>query len=350
MGYIEKRFGNDNLWNMEAWIDPNPPTFAEIMVSKYGAKGFEASLIYDGMDIRLIITGTFSYEEPVVSGAQIQGSAETRTIYKNGVLSEHREFGKPISLLEVINASFETQLSWLSGDDLFVGSKTFDLSDKIQSLAGNDVFIGYASSESYDQFYGGDGIDTAVYQGQHSEYRIQNKPLNDQRNDNAVINGFEVWDNNRERDGTDLLHEVERLQFSDLNLALDTGKGEIAGSAYRIYKAAFDRAPDIGGLGFWINAMDDGASLTSVAAGFINSPEFKQLYGANVTDRDFVTKVYTNVLDRNPDQSGYDFWLGAMGRGATRADILASFSESPENIGNVADLIADGIQYEAWIA
>ena len=55
------------------------------------------------------------------------------------------------------------------------------------------------------------------------------------------------------------------------------------------------------------------------------------------------------MLDRIPDQGGYDFWLGAMGRGATRADILVSFSESPENIANVADLIANGIQYQEWV-
>ena len=48
-------------------------------------------------------------------------------------------------------------------------------------------------------------------------------------------------------------------------------------------------------------------------------------------------------------QDGYDFWLGAMGRGASREDILASFSESKENIDNVADLIANGIQYQEWL-
>ena len=49
----------------------------------------------------------------------------------------------------------------------------------------------------------------------------------------------------------------ERLTFSDANIALDIDGN--AGQAHRIYKAAFDRAPDLGGLGFWINTLDNGA-------------------------------------------------------------------------------------------
>ena len=221
-------------------------------------------------------------------------------------------------------------LGRMTGNEILVGTLS---NDKIYGYEGNDVITG---ENGDDILNGGGGVDTAIYSGQYQQYQI----------DVAV---GAIVDTQVNRDGKDTLVNIERLHFSDTNVALDIGKGEIGGEAYRIYKAAFDRAPDAGGLGFWINAMDDGASLTSVAGGFIASPEFKQLYGANVTDRDFVTKVYKNVLDRNPDQSGYDFWLGAMGRGATRADILASFSESPENIGNVADLIANGIQYEAWV-
>ena len=240
---------------------------------------------------------------------------------------------------------FLTNTTWssmLAGNDQLNGGPGGDV---LVDLAGKNLFVGGGGN---DVSHGGSGIDTAVFQGNLNEYQLATAMVSYSNLTN--LNGRSVTDEQIARDGKDLLVGIERLQFADLNLALDTAKGEIAGSAYRIYKAAFDRTPDAGGLGFWINAMDDGASLTSVAAGFISSPEFKQLYGANVTDRDFVTKVYSNVLDRNPDQSGYDFWLGAIGRGATRADILASFSESPENIGNVADLIANGIQYQEWLA
>jgi hypothetical protein len=187
----------------------------------------------------------------------------------------------------------------------------------------------------------------AIYRGQLSDYQISLNQTVD-IGENRGLTGLVIQDSISGRDDRDMVANINRLQFSDTNLALDTDKGEIAGSAYRIYKAAFDRAPDAGGLGFWIDAMDDGASLLSVAAGFISSPEFEKLYGSNVSDRDYVTKLYNNVLDRNPDQGGYDFWLGALANGATREDILVNFSESKENIANVADLIANGIQYQEW--
>lgn len=208
-----------------------------------------------------------------------------------------------------------------SGDDVLVGNNA---NNKLTGGIGNDVING------------GAGLDTSIYSGKFIQYRIEK------------VQG-KVTDLQTNRDGVDTLTNVERLRFSDTNVAFDSAKGEIAGEAYRIYKAAFDRAPDSGGLGFWIDAMDDGATLTSVAKGFINSPEFQKLYGANVSNKDYVTKLYNNVLDRNPDQGGYDFWLGALAKGATREDILVNFSESNENIANVANLIANGIQYQEWL-
>lgn len=158
-----------------------------------------------------------------------------------------------------------------------------------------------------------------------------------------------VTDTQANRDGSDTLSNVERLRFSDINLAFDSAAGQIAGSAYRIYKAAFDRAPDLGGLGYWIDQLDNGGSLQTAASGFIHSAEFESLYGANSSDTLFVTKLYNNVLDRNPDQGGYDYWLGQMSNGMTRESVLINFSESNENIANVSGLIANGIQYQEWL-
>lgn len=200
----------------------------------------------------------------------------------------------------------------------------------IQGTSANDNIWVYTGTHSIDGGVGTDTLDLKVAKFVDSKISPSGGSYN--------IN----WNH-----GSDQISNVERIQFEDTNVALDISG--TAGEAYRIYKAAFDRAPDTGGLGFWISAMDHGSSLTSVAAGFIASPEFQKLYGANVSDRDYVTKLYNNVLDRNPDQGGYDFWLGALANGATRQDILVNFSESKENIANVADLIANGIQYQEWL-
>ncbi len=70
-------------------------------------------------------------------------------------------------------------------------------------------------------------------------------------------------------DGTDTLTNIERVDFASSILALDISNG--AGDAYRLYQAAFDRTPDIGGLTFWVEQDDHGMDLISMAARFIDS-------------------------------------------------------------------------------
>ena len=43
-----------------------------------------------------------------------------------------------------------------------------------------------------------------------------------------------------------------------------------------------------------------GTGLSQVATGFINSAEFKALYGNNPSNAEFVTLLYDNVLHRAP--------------------------------------------------
>ena len=94
--------------------------------------------------------------------------------------------------------------------------------------------------------------------------------------------------------------------------------------------------------------MDHGATLTDIAGGFIGSNEFKAMYGDNPTDSTFVSLLYHHVLGRDLDQGGYDFWMNDL-IVESRAQVLAHFSESTENIANVAGVIANGIIYEQYV-
>ena len=142
-----------------------------------------------------------------------------------------------------------------------------------------------------------------------------------------------------------------RFTFDDQTIALDISG--TAGQAYRIYRAAFDRDPiinDTAGLGYWIAQMDAGMSMTEVAARFIDSTEFRLLYGTTPTNGEFLTKVYNNVLDRDPDSDGYVWWMDQLANNPEKTwqKVLADFSESSENQANVASLIGNGITYDAW--
>lgn len=132
-------------------------------------------------------------------------------------------------------------------------------------------------------------------------------------------------------------------------LALRFDIDGVAGQAYRLYAAAFDRTPDPAGLGYWIDMMDKGVSLRAAAAGFTGSQEFIDLYGAHTSDAQFVDLLYQNTLHRAPDADGRQFWVDAMQlQGAQREELLAQFSESPENQAQVIGAIQDGIVFTPW--
>ena len=95
---------------------------------------------------------------------------------------------------------------------------------------------------------------------------------------------------------------------------------------------------------------DRGFSLNDAATNFIGSAEFIGLYGASPTNNQFTQLLYRNVLHRDPDQGGYDFWNGALNSGFARSQVLAQFSESPENQANVIGVIANGFDYQPFQA
>ena len=83
-----------------------------------------------------------------------------------------------------------------------------------------------------------------------------------------------------------------------------------------------------------------------MSARFIDSAEFRTLYGASPTSRQYVEKLYQNVLNRDGESSGITYWVGQIDSGAKSfAKVLADFSESPENVSLVGQAIQNGFAY-----
>ncbi|MCX6179633.1 MAG: DUF4214 domain-containing protein [Chlorobiales bacterium] len=186
-----------------------------------------------------------------------------------------------------------------------------------------------------DSFNGDAGAKTVLFSGNEANYTI-----------NLSGSGFSIKDNVG-TDGTDTVIHVDKLLFSDHTLTIATNPSNTLLESYLIYKAAFDRTPDYGGLGYWFKAIDHGASLHDVAGGFMDSNEFKAMYGDNPTDSNFVNLLYQHVMGRTPDQGGYVYWMTAL-HGVSREEVLVDFTISRENLTNVAGVIANGIIYEAY--
>jgi hypothetical protein len=229
-----------------------------------------------------------------------------------------------------------------SGSDTLTGNSFGNIlkgnagDDTIKGNAGDDTIFADGGSDTIN---GGTGLDTIKYTLSQANYTLA---LGESR---STLQEISTGTN-------DSLSAVERIVFSDKAVALDIGNGEIGGSSYRIYKAAFNRTPDEGGLGYWIGQMDLGMDLVDVSARFIDSDEFRAEYGTNPSNGEFLIKVYNNVLSRDPDSGGYDWWVDQLDSNPEKSwdKVLADFSESSENVENTDSLISNGISYDLWIA
>jgi hypothetical protein len=241
-----------------------------------------------------------------------------------------------ITLANQFSMSPDIDIATVSYADLFQFARA---GESFYGSFGDDTMLGsaaantFAASRGRDKIDGLGGQDWLVYQGPSAQFTVATR----------AGGGFTVTDATR-REGVSDIVNIERLKFADKAVALDLDG--VAGQAYRIYSAAFDRTPDLGGLGYWIKAMDAGMTLEAVAQGFVDSEEFRAAYGATPSNTALVTKFYQNVLGRAPDPGGIAFWVDLLDRKIIGvAAALAAFSESPENLNVVAELIGNGIEY-----
>lgn len=108
------------------------------------------------------------------------------------------------------------------------------------------------------------------------------------------------------------------------------GATGVEGEIVRLYVALLRRVPDADGFRFWVAERNAGRTLASVAASFQSSSEFLDA-NDELTNAAFVTLLYQNVLERQPDAGGAAFWVGQLDAGTrTRADVVLAFTESAE--------------------
>ncbi len=101
------------------------------------------------------------------------------------------------------------------------------------------------------------------------------------------------------------------------------------GQIVRLYRAAFQRLPDPEAFVYWRRQLIGGLPPVAIADVFTASAEFTKRYGL-LNNSGFVDRLYQNVLGRTPQPAERNYWLSQLAVGATRADLLLAFSESPE--------------------
>ncbi len=104
------------------------------------------------------------------------------------------------------------------------------------------------------------------------------------------------------------------------------------GDVLRLYYAFFDRDPDVKGALYWIGRSDADVGLDKIAQNFAVSDEFLATYG-QTDDEEFLDAVYNNVLDRETDEKGFNYWLGRLeSNGLTRGGVVRWIAANEEFI------------------
>ena len=226
-----------------------------------------------------------------------------------------------------------------SGNDLIEGNFASNFlvggkgNDNLYGHGANDVFEG---GEGNDFIYGGEGVDIVLRSLSDFEVNFLGE-----QNFQLRSSGYE---------GIDSLFNVERIYIGNLDspsriIGLDINQGESSGSVFRLYNAAFNRAPDGFEVGYHVNDIENNEfQLLDIARNFLLSPEFSKTYGVNQSDEDYVKTLYENVLNRTPEDFELEYYTDQFESFSTeRAKTLLNFSESPENITLIFPQIEFGI-------
>lgn len=120
-----------------------------------------------------------------------------------------------------------------------------------------------------------------------------------------------------------------------------------------LYIGFFGRAPDAAGFGYWTNRLAVGdVTIQQISKAFAATPEFVSNYNG-LTPTQQVTKVYQNVLNRAPDAGGLAYWVGQITSGAqTIADVVWNVTNSAFIQTGTADglLVQNKVQVGEYFA
>ena len=153
-----------------------------------------------------------------------------------------------------------------------------------------------------------------------------------------------------------------QIVFSDMTVNLGIGdKSKTISAAnlqslIELYIAYFNRVPDADGLSYWIDQLVIGQSLDQIGTTFYNAAVYYSSltgYSASMTNSEFITVIYKNVLGRSSvDEGGLAYWNSALASGsATRGTLVRSILASAHTFkgnatyGYVADLLDNKVEF-----
>ncbi|MGZ9092976.1 MAG: DUF4214 domain-containing protein, partial [Rhodoplanes sp.] len=109
-----------------------------------------------------------------------------------------------------------------------------------------------------------------------------------------------------------------------------------------LYRNVLARDPDAEGANYWNSQIANGATHDEVTVAFLNSVEAQTVINP-------VVRLYEGLLNRAPDVDGLKYWADALRGGRSLNDITNDFLNSPEAIENGFDPDPNNLSDEAFV-
>lgn len=241
-------------------------------------------------------------------------------------------------VIEYANEGIDTV--WISFDASLVNQPNVEnirgLGSTGLKLGGNDLNNLLSGTAGNDSLEGGGGLDVALFKGKFSDYSLSDTLASG----NSRI--YVVKDKTG-AEGTDALRNIERLQFSDVKVALDVGGN--AGQVVKILGAVFG-APSVANkayVGIGLSYLDTGMSYANLMQLAIDAR-----LGGRSSNADVVNLLYANVVGSAPDAATMLYYKGLLDNGTYTQGSLgvlaADTSINATNI-NLVGLTQTGVEF-----
>ena len=289
-----------------------------------------------------IFNQNYSGSDAVYLFNNVTGTITGWTAGVNGSLNDRYS----VTGINIDAKTYFNSATWanvLVGNDTLVGGpgndrlQDYGSNNKFQGMGGNDTFIAAAG-----------GINTGFFRGKSADYSIKSSSRIEY--DGLIgLKGHTANDSVSNRDGFTQLINVNRLQFSDKNIALDLATTQAAGQTALLIgavlpgKLVYDVSKQAL-LGSVIGLFDQGFTLNQLSGALLRLPVWDVLTGkAAPTNADIASYLVNNVYEGKQTTAITNAAIAAMNAETptTQGTYLASLAASTANQTHV-DLV--GIQ------
>ncbi|MDP2815494.1 MAG: hypothetical protein Q8O19_02315 [Rectinemataceae bacterium] len=193
----------------------------------------------------------------------------------------------------------------------------------------DNALTGFAGNDTLD---GGAGIDRANYTGNRANFTLTQSGAS-----------FIITDSTGAQ-GTDMLTNMERLNFTDMSIALDVAGGN-AGTTAKILGAVFGTASVSNKeyVGIGLNLLDNGMNYSDLMLLALNAR-----LGASFSSSDEVNLLYQNLVGVLPSIADLNYFVGTISSGqftqSSLAVMAADLDLNATNI-NLTGLAQTGIEF-----